>query len=238
MKNFKIQLFSTSQLGGLLCIEYTTEQSEIVIDLLFLFNVQFDVEKQPIGMNYKHQYTEEFKERLNGFINKYKKVLPQIQGLAQKFNKLKLDEWFFTLPPIEFNTRQKYELEKELDQLNGIESKIKNSDIESLFAGVMENYEIVTFDLDRDKKIKIGEGLKSKRVCRFCKLQSPDVNFKKEAHAISEALGNKKLILNEECDSCNEFFDEYVERDFVLYHDFARTMFGVKNKENKTPKMT
>lgn len=63
------------------------------------------------------------------------------------------------------------------------------------------------------------------------------MSFKKEAHAISEALGNKKLVLNEECDSCNEFFDEYVERDFVFYHDLVRTMFGVKNKENKTPKM-
>lgn len=237
MENFKIQLFSTSQLGGVLAIGYTAEQSEIVTDLLLLFNAQFDVEKQSISMDYKHQYTEDFKERLNYFINKYKKILPQIQGLAQKFNKLKPDEWFFTLPPIELNTKQKYALEKELNQLNGIESEIINSDIESLFSGVMDNYEIVTFDLDKDKKIKIGEGLKSKRVCRFCKLQSPDVSFKKEAHAISEALGNKKLVLNEECDSCNEFFDEYVERDFVFYHDLVRTMFGVKNKENKTPKM-
>ncbi|MDY7220280.1 hypothetical protein TOI97_11975 [Denitrificimonas sp. JX-1] len=237
MENFKIQLFSTSQLGGVLDIGYTAEQSEVVTDLLLLFNAQFDIEKQSIGMDYKHQYTEEFKERLNDFINKYKKILPQIQGLAQKFTKLKPDEWFFTLPPIDLNTKQKYALEKELNQLNGIESEITNSDIESLFSGVMDNYEIVTFDLDKDKKIKIGEGLKNKRVCRFCKLQSPDVSFKKEAHAISEALGNKKLVLNEECDLCNEFFDEYVERDFVFYHDLVRTMFGIKNKENKTPKM-
>ena len=237
MENFKIQLFSTGQLEGVLDIGYTAEQNEIVIDLLFLFNAQFDVEKQSIGIGYKHQYTEEFKERLNNFINKYKKILPQIQGIAQKFSKLKPDEWFFTLPPIEFNTKQKYELEKELNQLNGIESEITNSNIESLFAGVMDNYEIITFDLDKGRKIRIGEGLKSNRVCRFCTLQSPDVSFQKEAHAISEALGNKKLILNEECDSCNEFFDEYVERDFVFYHDLARTMFGVKNKENKIPKM-
>lgn len=70
MENFKIQLFSTSQLGGVLDIGYTAEQSEIVTDLLLLFNARFDVEKQSIGMDYKHKYTEYFKERLNDFINK------------------------------------------------------------------------------------------------------------------------------------------------------------------------
>lgn len=152
MEKFKIQLFSTSQLGGVLDIGYTAEKSEIVTDLLLLFNAKFDIEKQSIGIDYKHQYTEEFKGKLSDFINKYKKILPQIQGLAQKFTKLKPDEWFFTLPPIDLNTKQKYELEKELNQLNGVESEITNSDIESLFSGVMDNYEIVTFDLDKDKK--------------------------------------------------------------------------------------
>ncbi|ARP40779.1 HNH endonuclease [Vibrio cholerae] len=237
MENFRIQLFSTSQLGGILDIGYTAKQSEIVGDLLFLFNAEFDVANQTISMDYKHQYNEAFQGRLTGFVNKYKSILPKIQSLTTKFQCLKSDEWFFTLPPIDLNTRLKFELEKELNQLNGLKSEITDTDIESFFSGVLDNYEIVTFDLDKTKKIKVGEGRKNKRTCRFCNLQSPDVSFKKEAHAISEALGNKKLILNEECDSCNEYFDENVERDFVFYHDLARTMFGIKNKENKTPKM-
>tara|TARA_R110001606_G_scaffold342220_1_gene490643 strand:- start:43 stop:1362 length:1320 start_codon:yes stop_codon:yes gene_type:complete len=237
MENFRIQLFSTSQLRVILDIGYTAEQGEIVTDLLFLFNAKFDVENQTIGMDYKHQYNEDFQKRLTAFTNKYKSIIPQIQGLATKFKSLKSDEWFFTVPPIELNTRNKLKLEQELNQLNGLESEITESDIESFFSGVLDNYEVVSFDLDKTKKIKIGEGLKNKRICRFCNLQSPEVTFKKEAHAISEALGNKKLILNEECDSCNEYFDEYIERDFIYYHDLARTMFGVKNKENKTPKM-
>lgn len=237
MENFRIQLFSTSQLGGILDIGYTAEQSEIMTDLLFLFSAEFDVKNQTIGMDYKHQYNEDFHERLARFVCKYQPVLPQIQSLTTKFKSLKSNEWFFTLPPIKLNTKQKLELEKELNQLNGLESEFTDADFESLFSGVLDNYEIVTFDLDKTKNIKIGEGRKNKRICRFCNLQSPDVSFKKKAHAISEALGNKKLVLNEECDSCNEYFDEYVERDFVFYHDLARTMFGVKNKENKTPKM-
>ncbi|MEX6156050.1 HNH endonuclease [Providencia hangzhouensis] len=43
-----------------------------------------------------------------------------------------------------------------------------------------------------------------------------ETSFNKEAHAISEALGNKSIILNEECDNCNEFFDKNIERDFLL----------------------
>lgn len=47
MENFKIQLFSTSQLG-VLDIGYAAEQSEIVTDLLFLFNAPFDVENSQL----------------------------------------------------------------------------------------------------------------------------------------------------------------------------------------------
>lgn len=237
MEIFKIQLFSTSKLGGIIEITYPTDSNQIIIDLLSLFNPSFDAEKNAIGMDYKHQYNESFRENLKIFIEKYKAVLPNIQRLALKFDSLKKDEWFFILPPIDLNTRVKLALETELNQLNGLENQWLSTNIEELFSKVLNNYEIVSFDLDRPQKIKIGENLKNKRICRFCKLKSPEVSFKKEAHAISEALGNKKLILNEECDSCNEYFDEHIERDFIFYHDMARTMFGIKNKENKTPKM-
>ena len=237
MEQFRIQIFSTSQLGGILDIGYTEDQGEVITDLLYVFGANFDVSNQTIGIDYKHQNTSEFQERLHAYISKYKGVSPPVQSLKTKFKKLKNDEWFFILPPTEFNTKQKYALERELNELNGDLSEVNEEQVQELFGRVIDNYELVTFDLDRDKKIKIGEGLKNKRICRFCKQKSPDVDFKKEAHAISEALGNKKLILNEECDVCNEFFDENVERDFIYYHDLARTMSGIKNKENKTPKM-
>lgn len=237
MEQFRIQLFSTSQLGGILDIGYTADQGEVITDLLYVFGASFDATKQTIGLDYKHQNTNEFQGRLSAYICKYKNASPKVQSLKAKFEKLKNDEWFFILPPTEFNTRQKYALEVELNELNGYLSEVNEEQIQELFGRVMDNYELLTFDLDKDKKIKIGEGLKNKRVCRFCNQKAPDVSFQKEAHAISEALGNKKLILNEECDSCNEFFDENVERDFIYYHDLARTMFGIKNKDNKTPKM-
>jgi hypothetical protein len=237
LEHFKIQLFSTSQLGGILDIGYESNQSEIIFDLLYVFNGDFDTTKQQINVDYKHKNTEDFQSRLESFILKYKNILPQIQQLGSKFKKLEKNEWFFVLPAIEFTTQQKYELEKELNILNSYNSNISEEKVLEIFGCIMDNYEVITFDLDKDRKIKIGEDNRDKRICRFCNKKKPDVKFKKEAHAISEALGNKKLILNEECDSCNEFFDENIERDFIFYHDLARTMFGIKNKDNNFPKM-
>jgi len=211
LEHFKIQLFLISQLGGILDIGYESDQSEIIFDLLYVFNAEFDTTKQQINADYKHKNTEEFQSKLENFISKYKNILPQIQQLDSKFKKLEKNEWFFVLPAIEFTTQQKYELEKELNILNDYNSDISEEKVLEVFGCIMSNYELITFDLDKDRKIKIGEDNRDKRICRFCKKKKPDVKFKKEAHAISEALGNKKLILNEECDSCNEFFDENIE---------------------------
>lgn len=170
-------------------------------------------------------------------ISKYKGKTAKIQSLGDKFRRLGDNEWFFVFWPVELSTIQKYELEKELNLLNNRISEINEAEIQRLFGPLMENYELVNFDLDTHSKIKIGEGKKAKRNCRFCRKSEPEVSFKKEAHAISEALGNKKLIINEECDDCNELFDKKIERDFIYYHDLVRTMFGIKNKDNVVPKM-
>ena len=130
----------------------------------------------------------------------------------------------------------KYGLEKELAGLNNREW-LDEEKVNEIFDCIKNNYEIISFNLEKERKIEIGEKHRHKRVCRFCGRKQPKVKFKKEAHAISEALGNKKLICLEECDSCNEFFDENIERDFIAYHDLARVIFGIKNKENKIPKL-
>lgn len=237
MDELEVLVFSTSQLGGVLAISYPPEDPQIALDLLYVFGADFDVEAQAIKLNYKQRNTAEFRKRLADFIEKYKGKLPQIQQLGGKFNKLSDDEWFFILPPGPLTTLQKYKLERELDELNGRADVVSDEDMMAFAGEILGNYEIITFDLDKEAKIKIGEGTKAKRVCRFCKGRIPEVTFKKEAHAISEALGNKKLILNEECDSCNEFFDENVERDFIHFHDLTRTVFGVLNKDNEVPKL-
>ncbi|MDE7413586.1 MAG: hypothetical protein K2N05_07375 [Muribaculaceae bacterium] len=68
-----------------------------------------------------------------------------------------------------------------------------------------------------------------KSVCRFCGKSIPNVKFKKKAHALSESIGTKYIINNEECDSCNEAFS-YIEQDFYNRHAALLSLYNVKGK--------
>jgi hypothetical protein len=77
---------------------------------------------------------------------------------------------------------------------------------------------------------KVILGSKDDRRCRFCGQQSPDVTFKLDAHAIPEALGNKSLYTNYECDSCNQMFGHGIENDFGNWSKPMRTLGRIKGK--------
>ena len=67
------------------------------------------------------------------------------------------------------------------------------------------NYDVLaSWLVQPGKKIILGE--KEDRKCRFCGKRPPEVSFRKIAHAIPEALGNKSIQSLYECDSCNEAF--------------------------------
>lgn len=78
-------------------------------------------------------------------------------------------------------------------------------------------------------KETVGESVNLKKRCRFCGKSIPDTSFRKESHAISEGLGNKILICNDECDSCNGRLSK-VENNLMRYFDVRRAMFGIKSK--------
>ena len=109
-----------------------------------------------------------------------------------------------------------------------------SKEIEKLFGELRSSYEVLAYNGNTKKGI--GEADKSKRICRFCSKSYPEVSFKKVAHSISEALGNKKIITNEECDTCNEKFGKGIENDLILFLDFFRIFFGVKGKKG-VPKL-
>lgn len=101
-------------------------------------------------------------------------------------------------------------------------------EMDDLFGVLMDSYEMFAFN--ENTKNKIGELDKSKRVCRYCNKRSPEVSFRKVAHSISEALGNKKIITNDECDACNEKFGEGIENDLILYLNLYRVFFRIRGK--------
>lgn len=84
------------------------------------------------------------------------------------------------------------------------------------------------------KKIKIGEQDKKKRKCIYCDGYIGDgekTSFDEIAHAIPEALGNTKLIQNEECDGCNSFFSNNAEEDLCNLLLWERLQYGLKGKK-------
>jgi hypothetical protein len=77
---------------------------------------------------------------------------------------------------------------------------------------------------------KVVLGDRTNRVCRFCGLKPPAVKFSKVAHAIPEALGNKSIETEYECDVCNEQFGEGIEHDLGNWSKPMRTMARIRGK--------
>ncbi len=75
----------------------------------------------------------------------------------------------------------------------------------------------------------------SERKCRFCGKSKPEVSFSKKAHAIPEFLGNKSLILMNECDICNEFFAREYEDHLAKWFGPMRSLCQMQGKKG-TPK--
>lgn len=105
--------------------------------------------------------------------------------------------------------------------------------IEKMKSEIEVNYDIKVFD---DKLSQpIGESDKAKRRCIFCDKTGKEL-FKEKAHAISESLGNKSLVQNEECDECNCSFGSQIESEMARFLEFYRSMFRVSGKSGAPQK--
>lgn len=93
-----------------------------------------------------------------------------------------------------------------------------------------ENYDILSQGIfGVGKKRYIGRKYPEK--CRFC--GETGKNYKNESHAIPEFLGNRQLILLEECDECNERFSKNLEDHLDKYTKPYRTFAHIKGKGKK-----
>lgn len=94
---------------------------------------------------------------------------------------------------------------------------------------LLDNYRLIHYEQER-RQVRIGELEKNKRKCRFCGSMMPDVSYAKEAHTISEGLGNKSIITNDECDKCNEDLGREIEQDLITYLSPMRTFMSLRGK--------
>lgn len=155
---------------------------------------------------------------------------PSINQISAFFRKLGKNEHFYFLP----NISQKLDQKEKYSLLNHLKSLHENTDslrvqsqFDELYEDFFDKYSIFSYGRER---VTIGEKDKLKRICRFCNQSIPQTTFKRKAHAISEALGNKNAILFEECDVCNDQFSRTIEPDFVTYMSLLRTFFDIKGK--------
>jgi len=92
-----------------------------------------------------------------------------------------------------------------------------------------KNYEIIAdYHLGNGEYIYIGN---EDKVCRFCNKAEPEVTFKTIAHAVPEFLGNKQLILKNECDQCNTFLSNNLENSLDKYTKPFRLVAQIKGKK-------
>ena len=101
------------------------------------------------------------------------------------------------------------------------------------------NYENIFFgQYDLGHKHVIGPNPPA--VCRFCEKSPPEVTFRTEAHAIPELLGNRQLVVTDECDACNALFARSIEDHLGKFTKPYRTIGQVRGKSGipsyKSPK--
>ncbi|WP_431217067.1 HNH endonuclease [Puia sp. P3] len=92
-------------------------------------------------------------------------------------------------------------------------------------------YEVESWASCPSEKIRKADRVpKVERMCRFCGKPYGEVTFNSEPHVFPELLGNKFLVSDSECDTCNFIFGKY-EDQLSKYLGMSRTMMLTKGKE-------
>lgn len=181
-------------------------------------------------------YRQDLYARLSEELERtYGAAYPQIRRFGAFFRGLKDGDLFWSV------SEDAPTLNKRLAILQANAQKVNPGEqgIRSIHSSYMLNWGALSYGYKHyaygfaDYKEAVGESISSKRKCRFCGKSVPDTSFRKESHAISEGLGNKTLICNEECDTCNGRLSK-VENNLMRYFDVRRAMYGIKSKTSGT----
>ena len=184
-----------------------------------------------------HKKSTELQEALQNQYSILLKTHPEINKIISFISKIPNDEIFIVRTEKFNSSKDEFLHTIYIEALNispntEIQQKYfneKKDELESIFPKVIDTFNIIQPNLN--SKLTIGEKRKDIRSCRFCgRTQSMGATFRKVAHAIPYGLGNKYLILAEECDSCNEYFGSTIEPNFIYHHDILRSFFGLKGR--------
>jgi len=108
-------------------------------------------------------------------------------------------------------------------QLDEINTKLFKN-----FFSYYQSYDGIVVD---NRKKTILKHYEEKR-CRFCGKSYPEVKFKNDAHVISQFLGNRTLVSNFECNTCNSLFSKY-ESSLAAFINPYRSILQIKGGKGK-----
>lgn len=175
-----------------------------------------------------HSNTASLGNAIRDFVAHWKDYAPRLQGLLSFLGELDPDEHFCFVPMIKIEREFRFDLYLHLRaRADGKDFDQVRQEFRAQFGGFLAEYTVHTYGGER---YAIGEPVRDRRSCRFCGKSMPDVTFKKKAHAVSEALGNKRLTLYDECDLCNDLFSRAIEPSIVGIFNFHRVFHRVKGK--------
>lgn len=136
------------------------------------------------------------------------------------------DSVFIIIPGWAEDIDEQCRLRDEVNNLNGKTDDLNERILEQL-STLLDLYHIRVYNgAGKSQYFGVSEN----RTCRFCGKSEPDVKFSSKAHAISECLGNKSLICNEECDDCNDIFSKTIEPDIAHMLSFLLTLHSIQGK--------
>ena len=222
---------------------YFGDSSELKFAIYALFTGSWLVEGNAFASLLR--CTSSFRETLATFITKWSNECPYVKRLNDFFKNVKDDEYFAfvshqpELPSGDFQSKnlniQSYRLQLKC-LANGIDYKSKIHTTFLTTEGLaITRYNSLYFGYE-DEEVRIGEQDKRKRICRYCGCSMPEITFKNKAHAIPEALGNKFLICNEECDECNNRLAS-VEESLTSHMEYNRVQCRIPNKGGNIPEI-
>lgn len=232
-------------------ISFISEKNRTVFDIN---NTQFCCQLYSAFFKKKENYFSQPIKKDECLMQRLEQVVkwfqspPQFKAFINRFDRLEDGEPYFLF----FNQvdnltmdllRNIISILKTDDSNEVIEEEIKTLyDIYFEIINVQEtlekDYEIYRNDCELLKDKRIGEKDKKKRKCIFCDLtMNEGAKFTKDAHIISEGLGNKHLYQNEECDECNQWFGDNYEEDCMNFFSIFKQIYHIRSKHKANPQV-